>query len=99
DLKCDIAGDALLGCALAGDGDRRLVIIQTHKSRLGEGLRHQNCRCAVPAADIGDQCAALETLDDAVESRQPRAYEMRAIAGAEEALGAAEKAMIMRVPT
>ena len=50
------------------------------------------------AANVGDPGAALQALDDAVKRRQPLAHQMRAIAGAEEALGAAEHAMVMRVP-
>ncbi len=50
------------------------------------------------AADVRDPGAALQALDDAIKRRQPRAHQMRTIAGAEEALGAAEHAMVMRVP-
>ena len=50
------------------------------------------------AADVGDPRAALQALDHAVKRRQPRAHQIRAIAGAEEALCAAEQAMVVRVP-
>jgi len=82
---------ALLGGALARGRDRRVVIIQADEARLGDRLRHCDRGGAVSAADVGDPGAALQALDDAVKRWQPLAHQMRAIAGAEEALGAAEQ--------
>ena len=98
DLERDVACHALLGGALARGRNRRVVIIQADEARLGERLRHQDGGGSVSAGDVGDPGAALHALDDAVKCRQPLAHQMRAVAGAEEALGAAEHAMVVRVP-
>ena len=50
------------------------------------------------AADVGDLGAALELLDHAVERRQPLGDQMRAVAGTEEALDAAEQAVAVLAP-
>src|SRR6185312_8976313 len=56
------------------------------------------CAITMVEAPCPQPMSATQALDDAVKRRQPRAHQMRAIAGAEEALGAAEHAMVMRVP-
>ena len=52
----------------------------------------------MPAADVGDLGTALQLLLDAVERRDPLGDEVRLVARAEEALGAAEQAMVVLVP-
>ena len=55
-------------------------------------------RCAMTAADVGHLGAALELADHAVERRQPLGHQMRLVAGAEEALDAAEQAVAVIAP-
>ena len=57
--------------ALARGGDRVGVVVDPDEARGRERLRHQDRRGAVAAADVGDERAGLELLDDAVERRQP----------------------------
>src|SRR5207302_4522787 len=82
-----------------GGGDRPIVVIGTDERRLRERLRHQDRRGAVSAADVGDPRAALELRDDAFERGQPRADEIRVVAGPEEALAALVDVVAVLVPT
>ena len=50
------------------------------------------------AADVGDLRAAFELLLHAVERRDPLGDEVARVAGAEEALGAAEQPVVVLVP-
>ena len=74
------------------------MVVGADERRLRERLRHQDRRRAVAAADVGDARAALELGDDAVERRQPRADEVRVVAGPEEALAAVVDVVHVLVP-
>ena len=50
------------------------------------------------AADVGDQRAALELVDDAVERRQPLGDQVRVVAGPEEPLAALVHVVDVLVP-
>ena len=51
------------------------------------------------ASDVRDARAALEFLLDAVERRNPFRDQMHRVAGAEEALGAAEQTWVVLMPS
>ena len=67
-------------------------------SERGNACGHQDRRGAVAAADVGDAGAALQPLDDAVERRQPRADQVRVVAGPEEPLAALVDVVVVLVP-
>jgi len=67
----ELASAKGFGGGLRGPGDRRLVVVVPDEPRPWEGLRHQDRRGAVPAADVGHARARLQLLDYAVERRQP----------------------------
>src|SRR3546814_19752173 len=78
--------------------DRGFVLVEPDDGAVREGLRHDDRRSAVAAADVGDFRPRLEPLDDAVQGRQPFLDQKRAVTGAEELLDAAEQACRMLVP-
>src|SRR4051812_27209677 len=78
--------------------NRRLMKVEAHKLRFRECFSHDERRCAVTAADVGDLAAALKLSDDAVERRQPLSYEVRAVAGSEKTLSSAKKTIAVLAP-
>src|SRR5688572_13983957 len=78
--------------------DRRLVEVDAYEFGLRERLGHDQGRCAMATADVGDSGAALELLHHAIECRQPCGDQVRAIARPEEALDAAEQAVATVAP-
>src|SRR5207237_990386 len=78
--------------------DRRLVVVEAAELRFGVRLGEDDRRGAVPAADVGDHGSRLELGLDAFERRDPRAHQVRVVAGAEEALGALEEVGLVLVP-
>jgi hypothetical protein len=97
-LEPRVGGDAGRQGGGAGAADRRLVIVEADEAAVGEGLRHQDGRGAVAAADVRHLGAARELLGHAVQSRQPILHQEGRVAAAEEALDAAEQALVVLVP-
>jgi hypothetical protein len=84
--------------ALACRVDRARVVVGADERRLRKGLRHQDRRGAVPAAEVRDARPTLELLRDALECREPRVDQVRVVAGAEEALAALVDVVHVLVP-
>ena len=78
--------------------DRGAVEVDAGELRVRERLRHDHGRCAVAAADVHDLGAALKLFGHAVERRQPVGDQVGLVAGAEEALDAAEQAVVVVAP-
>ena len=68
------------------------MVIKAHKVRFRISLRHQNRGSSQAAADVGDACSRFEFRFHVAERRNPFVDQVRAIVGAEEPLGAGEKA-------
>ena len=98
DLEADpVAHSGLLG-ARPSRLDRPLVVVRADELRVRVCLRHQDRRGAVAAADVGDECAALELVDDALERWQPLRHQVGVVAGAEEPLAAFVDVVDVLVP-
>src|SRR5208283_5932516 len=76
----------------------RLMIVEAEESRFRKRLRHQDDRRAVTASDVRDARAAFEFFFDAVERGNPLCHQVHRVAGAEEALGAAEQTRVVLMP-
>src|ERR1044072_7813588 len=68
------------------------------EARSGISLRHDDGRGAVAAPHVGHRPARLQLLLDAGQSRYPIVNQMRAVAGAEEALDADEEVGVVVSP-
>ena len=78
--------------------DRAIVVVEAGELRRRVRLGHDQRRRAVAAADVGDARARQQLRLDAVERRDPRLHEVRAVAGPEEPLAAFEQRVVVLVP-
>ena len=74
------------------------MIVERRRTESREGLRHEDRRRAVPAADVGNERSGLQPGDDAVEGRQPLGHEVGAVVDGERSLGAMPEAVVVLVP-
>ncbi|MND45163.1 hypothetical protein D3C80_360170 [compost metagenome] len=74
------------------------MVVEADEARGGEGLGHDHGGGAMAAADIGHLGAGLQLVHHAVQRRQPFGDQVRPVARAEEALGAAEHAGVVIAP-
>ena len=99
DLEAHAVGDARRRGALARPLDRRRVVVEADEGRARERLRHEDGRRAVPAADVGDAARRARSFASTPSSAGIHAgTRLRGVAGAEEALGALEHAVVVLVP-
>ncbi|MNQ93603.1 hypothetical protein D3C85_1090790 [compost metagenome] len=88
---------AFLG-ALAGGVDGGRVVVETDEARGREGLGHDHGGGAMAAADVGHLGTGLQLVHHAVQGGQPLSDQVRSVARAEEAFGAAEHAGVVVAP-
>src|SRR5690606_36362723 len=98
DLELATIVHARLTRAYVGLGDGLLVVVEARERRGGERLCHQDRRGAVTASDVGHASTGLELSLNAVECRNPGLHEVPNVARAEEAIDAAEYAVIVLMP-
>ena len=85
-------------CVRGRGGDRGRVEVVADELGIGERLRHQDRRQAVPAADIGDLRARLQLVGNAVERRKPLLHERIHVARPEQPRHGAEHAAGLVAP-
>ena len=97
-LEAHPVADACITRASAGGLDRSGVVVRADERAGRECLCHQQCRRAVPAADVSHPEPALELGRDAVQRGDPLGQQVHQVAGAEEPLASGEHVLVVLVP-
>ena len=98
DLEPAAVRDPGLAGASVGGVDRVRMRVEADEARRRIGLRHDDRRGAVAAADVGDARAGPQPRLHAVEGRDPRLDQVAEIRRAEEPLDAVEERVVVLVP-
>ena len=98
DIEVRAAAESALESLLARVRDRRGMIIESVKLGVRIGLRHDERRGPVAAADVGNGCSGLEFPCNSVQGGDPLGDQVRRVPGPEKALRAFEKIMMMFAP-